>query len=44
MLYVSLAPRMDHPRSVEPPLQNVQQCYAHIDVEEGDGALLILSK
>jgi hypothetical protein len=29
---------MDHLRRVEPPPQNVQQCYAHIDVEEGDGA------
>jgi hypothetical protein len=29
---------MDHPRSMEPPLWNVQQCYAHVDVEEGDGA------
>jgi hypothetical protein len=29
---------MDHPRSVEPPPRNVQQCYAHIDVEEGDRA------
>jgi hypothetical protein len=29
---------MDHLRSVEPPPRNVQQCYAHIDVEEGDGA------
>jgi hypothetical protein len=30
---------MDHPRSVEPPPWNVQQCYAHVDDnEEGDGA------
>jgi hypothetical protein len=29
---------MDHPRSVEPPPWNVQQCYAHIDIEKGDGA------
>jgi hypothetical protein len=26
---------MDHPRSVEPPSRNVQQCYAHIDDNEG---------
>jgi hypothetical protein len=38
LLYVSLVLEMDHPRSVEPPPQNVQQCYTHIDVEEGDGA------
>jgi hypothetical protein len=29
---------MDHPRSMEPPPRNMQQCYAHVDVEEGDGA------
>jgi hypothetical protein len=29
---------MDHPRSVEPPLRNVQQCYTHVDVKEEDGA------
>jgi hypothetical protein len=38
-LYVSLAPGMDHPRSVEPPPRNVQQCYAHVSVEEGEGTL-----
>jgi hypothetical protein len=38
-MYVSLAPEMDHPRSVEPPPWNMQQCYTHIDDnEEGDGA------
>jgi hypothetical protein len=26
---------MDHPRSVEPPPRNVQQCYAHADNNEG---------
>jgi hypothetical protein len=26
---------MDHPRSVEPPPQNVQQCYAHVDENKG---------
>jgi hypothetical protein len=31
-------PGMHHPRSVEPPPRNVQQCNAHADVEEGDGA------
>jgi hypothetical protein len=36
---MSLAPKMDHSRSVEPPAQNVQQCYAHVDDnEEGGGA------
>jgi hypothetical protein len=29
---------MDHLSSMEPPPRNVQQCYAHIDVEEGDEA------
>jgi hypothetical protein len=30
---------MDHPRSVEPPPWNVQQCYAHVDDnEDGGGA------
>jgi hypothetical protein len=39
LLYMSLAPRMDHPRSVEPPPRNVQQCYTHVnDNEEEDGA------
>jgi hypothetical protein len=38
LLYVSLAPGMDHSRSMEPPPWNVQQCYAHVNVEEGDGA------
>jgi hypothetical protein len=28
---------MDHPRSVEPPLRNVQQCYAHVDYNEEGG-------
>jgi hypothetical protein len=29
---------MDHPRSVEPPPQNMQRCYAHVDDnEEGEG-------
>jgi hypothetical protein len=37
-LYVSLAPRMDHPRGVEPPPRNVQRCYAHVNVEKGDRA------
>jgi hypothetical protein len=35
LLYVSLAPGMDHPRNVEPPPWNVQQCYAHIDDNKG---------
>jgi hypothetical protein len=36
---MSLEPRMDHLRSVEPPPRNVQQCYAHVDDnEEGGGA------
>jgi hypothetical protein len=35
---MSLVPGMDDPRSVEPPPQNVQQCYAHIDVKEGNKA------
>jgi hypothetical protein len=34
LLYVSLAPEMDHPKSVEPPPLNVQQCYAHVDDNE----------
>jgi hypothetical protein len=38
VLYVFLVPRMDHPRSMEPPLQNVQRCYAHVNVEKGDEA------
>jgi hypothetical protein len=29
---------MDHPRGVEPPPRNVQRCYAHVNVEKGDGA------
>jgi hypothetical protein len=37
-LYVSLVPGMDHPRSVEPPPWNMQRCYAHVNVEKGDGA------
>jgi hypothetical protein len=28
---------MDHPRSVEPPSWNMQQCYAHIDDNEEGG-------
>jgi hypothetical protein len=27
---------MDHPRSMEPPLWNVQQCYAHVDDNMGE--------
>jgi hypothetical protein len=39
LLYMSLAPGMDHLRSMEPPPQNMQQCYAHVDDnEEGDRA------
>jgi hypothetical protein len=39
LLFVSLAPKMDHPSSVEPPPWNMQQCYAHVDDnEEGDRA------
>jgi hypothetical protein len=30
-LYVSLAPRVEQPQSVEPPPLNVQRCY--VDVE-----------
>jgi hypothetical protein len=30
---------MDHPRSMEPPPRNVQQCYAHVDDNKrGEGA------
>jgi hypothetical protein len=29
---------MDHLRSVEPQPQNMQRCYAHVNVEKGDGA------
>jgi hypothetical protein len=32
---MSLAPRMDHPRSVEPPPWNIQQCYAHVNNNVG---------
>jgi hypothetical protein len=37
-LYVSLAPGMDHPRSVEPPPRNMERCYAHVNVDKGDRA------
>jgi hypothetical protein len=29
---------MDRVRGVEPPRRNVQRCYAHVNVEKGDGA------
>jgi hypothetical protein len=29
-LYVLLAPRVEHPQSVELPPQNVQQCYEDV--------------
>jgi hypothetical protein len=39
LLYVSLTLGMDHPRSVEPPPRNVQQCNTQVDDnEEGDRA------
>jgi hypothetical protein len=34
-LYVSLAPGVEHPKSVEPPLRSAQRCYEHVDDEEG---------
>jgi hypothetical protein len=37
-MYMCWVTRMDHLRSVEPPSRNMQQCCAHVDVEEGDGA------
>jgi hypothetical protein len=30
-LFVSLAPRVEHPQSVEPPSWNVERCYVHIE-------------
>jgi hypothetical protein len=36
-LYLSLALGMDHLRGMEPPPRNVQRCYAHVNVEKGDG-------
>jgi hypothetical protein len=30
-LFVSLAPGVEHPQSVEPPPRNVERCYEHIE-------------
>jgi hypothetical protein len=37
-LFVSLAPRVEHPQSVEPPPQNVQRCYVHSEDDHDSGA------
>jgi hypothetical protein len=37
-LYVSLAPRVEQPQSVEPPPLNVQRCYMDIEDDHETGA------
>jgi hypothetical protein len=37
-LFVSLAPRVEHPQSVEPPPENVQRCYTHNEDNHDSGA------
>jgi hypothetical protein len=37
-LFVSLAPEVKHPQSVEPPPQNVQRCYVDVKDDHESGA------
>jgi hypothetical protein len=37
-LFVSLAPRVEHPQSVEPPPWNVQRCYEDVESDHVDRA------
>jgi hypothetical protein len=37
-LFVSLAPGVEHPQSMEPPPWNVERCYVHIKDDHDSGA------
>jgi hypothetical protein len=37
-LFVSLAPGVEHPQSMEPPPRNVQQCYVLVEDDHDSGA------
>jgi hypothetical protein len=37
-MFVSLVPGVEHPQSVEPPPQNVERCYVHIEDDHDSGA------
>jgi hypothetical protein len=37
-LFVSLAPEVEHPQSVEPPPHNVQRCYVDVKDDHESGA------
>jgi hypothetical protein len=37
-LFVSLAPGVEHPQSVEPPPRNVQRCYVRVEDDHDSGA------
>jgi hypothetical protein len=43
-LYVSLAPRVEHPQSMEPPPLNVQRCYVHIKDDHESRARAVARK
>jgi hypothetical protein len=37
-MFVSLAPEVEHPQSVEPPPRNVERCYMDIEDDHNSGA------
>jgi hypothetical protein len=43
-LFVSLAPGVEHPQSVEPPLLNAQRCYMHVEDDHEFGARAVAGK
>jgi hypothetical protein len=43
-LYVSLAPRVEHPQSVEPPPLNARWCYMHVEDDHESKARAVAGK
>jgi hypothetical protein len=43
-LFMSLAPGVEHPQSVEPPPLNAQQCYVHVKDDHASGAWAVAGK
>jgi hypothetical protein len=43
-MFVSLAPGVEHPQSLEPPPRNVQQCYVHIEDDHDSRARARIGK
>jgi hypothetical protein len=43
-LFVLLAHGVEHPQSVEPPPQNMQRCYVHVEDDHESGARVVARK